>query len=143
MNAQITEAKAIEAFINGGNARFTVVSKKSGTRFTFEANKKSAKTDLVFVSVLNGPCNLNDYAYIGVITPQGEFKTTKASKAGHDAPSVKAIEWTMKAVKAGQVESFEFWHDGTCAACGRTLTDPESISTGFGPICRKRVGLSA
>ena len=27
---------------------------------------------------------------------------------------------------------------GVCAACGRTLTDPESIEYGIGPVCRTR-----
>ena len=27
---------------------------------------------------------------------------------------------------------------GVCAACGRTLTNPESIEYGIGPICRTR-----
>lgn len=31
------------------------------------------------------------------------------------------------------------WHYGTCSCCGKTLTDPESIRTGIGPICRKNI----
>ena len=27
---------------------------------------------------------------------------------------------------------------GVCAACGRTLTNPESIEYGIGPVCRTR-----
>jgi hypothetical protein len=30
---------------------------------------------------------------------------------------------------------------GTCSCCGRTLTDPKSISAGIGPICADRFGL--
>jgi hypothetical protein len=29
---------------------------------------------------------------------------------------------------------------GTCACCGRTLTDPESVRLGIGPVCRKNWG---
>jgi hypothetical protein len=29
----------------------------------------------------------------------------------------------------------KIFHTGKCSACGRTLTDPESISRGLGPIC--------
>ena len=28
--------------------------------------------------------------------------------------------------------------EGTCAVCNRPLTEPESIKTGIGPICREK-----
>lgn len=36
-------------------------------------------------------------------------------------------------------EQVEVWHEGRCGRCGRRLTVPESISTGFGPECVKKV----
>lgn len=29
----------------------------------------------------------------------------------------------------------KIWHQGCCSACGRKLTDPESIERGLGPVC--------
>jgi hypothetical protein len=29
------------------------------------------------------------------------------------------------------------WHEGSCARCGKKLTVPESIESGFGPECVK------
>jgi len=29
---------------------------------------------------------------------------------------------------------------GRCRVCGRTLTDPESVALGIGPVCRQREG---
>ena len=33
----------------------------------------------------------------------------------------------------------ELWHEGRCGKCGRVLTVPTSISTGFGPDCLRRL----
>ncbi|WP_373093047.1 DUF6011 domain-containing protein [Zhongshania sp.] len=34
-------------------------------------------------------------------------------------------------------------HAGKCGRCARKLTDPVSISTGFGPHCRSELGVVA
>lgn len=31
----------------------------------------------------------------------------------------------------------------TCGRCGRKLSDPVSIQTGYGPICRVKMGITA
>jgi hypothetical protein len=36
-------------------------------------------------------------------------------------------------------ESLEIWHEGSCLRCGRKLTVPESIESGYGPECIKSV----
>ena len=36
---------------------------------------------------------------------------------------------------------FEFRHEGRCGRCGRALTVPESIDTGFGPHCAAEMGV--
>ena len=33
----------------------------------------------------------------------------------------------------------ELYHEGVCANCGRKLTNPKSLKTGFGPKCYKKV----
>lgn len=30
-----------------------------------------------------------------------------------------------------------------CGRCGRTLTDPESVAAGYGPVCAKRIAEAA
>jgi hypothetical protein len=35
-------------------------------------------------------------------------------------------------------DTFEFWHEGRCAACARRLTVPQSIERGLGPECALR-----
>lgn len=59
-----------------------------------------------------------------------------------DAPSSAAFKWALTKLMRGAVlaPECEVWHDGTCARCGRTLTTPESVAAGLGPICANRVG---
>jgi len=134
--ARITDADAIAKFVTGGNAVFTLVSVKSGKRFTYRV--KDAEEGRFFVSVMTGPDNSNDFTYAGMFA-RGEFYSTKASKVASDAPSVAAFKWLAACVDADSLSSVEFWHVGKCCACGRRLTDPESIRTGFGPVCRARI----
>jgi hypothetical protein len=35
----------------------------------------------------------------------------------------------------------EVHHNGHCARCGRMLTVPESLYTGFGPDCAQQIGV--
>ena len=119
-------------FIKGGKSKFTFKNTKTENRFTFKV-KKSKDSELYFVSVLTNP---DVYQYIGTI--RGDvFSHGKKSKISQDATSVKVFKYVFTKLVAGNLESFiEVWHEGSCGRCGRTLTDPESIKTGFGPFCR-------
>lgn len=134
------------SFILGGNAYFTLRSAKTGTRFTYRVSL--AKTEpgsqypgpTYFVSLLNGPDNWQNYMYLGLIGRDCKFRLTKGSKAGADATSVKAFAWTWTRLAAGQkTDGVEIWHEGKCGRCGRKLTVPESIETGFGPECATKL----
>jgi len=61
----------------------------------------------------------------------------KKSKIGSGAVSARAFLWLWCSLISGKSlpEGVQFWHQGTCGRCGRSLTDPESITRGLGPIC--------
>jgi hypothetical protein len=145
--AAVVDGKALVAeparFVFAGHACFTLVSKASGQRYTFKlAEPKESDRDPppLFVSLLNGPDNTVDYAYVGAIfdrdTPW-DIRHTRASRVGPEAPSVKALRWWLHKVATGdpRAEQVECWHEGCCGRCGRKLTVPESIASGFGPEC--------
>lgn len=137
---QLWDANAALEFMLGGNARFTLRSKKTQTRYTYRV--RAPKYDLsgskYFVSYLTGSDNENDYAYIGKIE-HNKFRLTKASKLLLDSAPIKAITWTLEQLaKRTMPDQLEMWHEGHCGRCGRTLTVPESIASGFGPECMKR-----
>ena len=63
-----TSAKAARDFFLAGNATGTLVSKRTGARFTFKVRKPDdGDGQFFFVSVLNGPDNWQNYAYIGYV----------------------------------------------------------------------------
>lgn len=132
---RITDVADIKRFVLGGNARFTLVSKKTGTRFTYRA-RKPEPGDLTFVSLMNGPDNESSYEFLGTIFPDGSYRHGKRSRIAESAASATAFAWFHAIVAAGRIpDTLEFWHEGRCGRCGRTLTVPESIATGFGPEC--------
>lgn len=140
-----------------GSATFTLVSAKTGTRFTYRvrAPKRLRDDDAggfrLFVSVLTGSDNTNDYTYLGMLwqRTRGEpfaFSMTRGSKIGTDAPSARAFSFFWREASkpadrrpANLLDKVEFWHEGKCGRCNRLLTDPSSIALGFGPECATHV----
>jgi hypothetical protein len=140
MTGQITTPAAALKYMFGGKAFVTLRSLTTGNRYTYRielADKRNPNdTDTYFVGLLMGPDNWFNYKYIGIIK-NGEYRwTDKAAKnAARDAGSVKAITHVISALRAGNMDGFEVWHEGKCGRCGRKLTVPESIASGFGPEC--------
>ena len=140
---------AITEFIWAGNATFTLVSMKSGTRFTYRVKAKKADvlahlSDVTyFVSLLRGQDNEGDYAYVGVMRKPAQFNLTSASRVTRTAESVRLLLWFFdKMARQRDVlnKAVEFWHTGSCGCCGRALTVPSSVLTGFGPVCDGKRG---
>lgn len=132
-------SKALD-YILGGNAAFTIENTKNGNRFTYKVQKlkSSANISLFFVSVLTGSDNDSNYAYLGAIR-DGIFTIGYKSKITNRAISFIAFEKVFNDLKLGVYNvNLAFYHKGCCGKCGRTLTVPSSIVSGFGPECAKR-----
>lgn len=131
---QIKHTDAVE-FILAGKSLFTLLNSKSGNRFTFKV-KKHKVDDVYFVSVLTNP---DVYQFLGIIKNQ-KFTYSKSSKISKDAQSFRVFDYVFFNLCKGTLPEFiEIWHEGKCGKCGRTLTVPLSIETGFGPECQKRL----
>ena len=153
---QLVTWDAIQTFMFAGNARFTLLSLKTGMRYTYRVKVK--KQDLenalqgsaitYFVETLRGPNNGTDYRYLGVLRQPGTLWFTQASQQLRGSPSANALIWFLDAMDKGRDvlgKSLEFWHEGRCCHCGRALTVPKSINDsafngGFGPECVKYFG---
>lgn len=127
-------------FVFAGRAVFTLVSKASGTRFTYRV-RAGRDDDRFFVEVLTGP---DTYTFLGTIFGAGtrdvRYFHGKRSAIGPAAPSAQAFKW-FAGILLGQnrvPSTVEFWHAGSCGRCGRELTDPASIETGLGPVCAEK-----
>lgn len=141
LRAELSDAATALKFMWGGNAKFTLQSLATGTRYTYRV-KKSDNGKLYFVGVLTGQDNENDYPYLGhIYADSGEFVFAKPEKAGvsRAAPSAAAFAWAYPRIKAGAIPAgLAIWHEGRCGRCSRVLTVPESIASGFGPECIKK-----
>ncbi len=133
----------LRTFITAGNATFTVTSRKSGTRFTYRVSATD-RPGSWFVSVLTGPDNTSDFSYAGLMTEHAgvlHCRQTRGSKVGPTAPSWLGFVWLLSRIHRPALleQQAEIHHEGRCGRCGRALTVPESIESGFGPECINKV----
>lgn len=128
-----------------------VAGSAEGARRTFRFRAKTKaklaahERKAYFLDVLSGPDNGVDYSGCGSLVqianggceyrPYGEVSATTRAAATLLAGGLNTQPgWPP--LPAG----VEFWHQGTCARCGRSLTVPESIASGLGPECLAAVG---
>ena len=133
------EVERVKEFIKAGRALFTIKNEDTGGRFTFRIKQPDRDRDFWFVNVLNGPSNTTDFLYIGSIFGS-MFRQTRGSRVTEDAQSFKTFKWFWNRVNTDVLpEQIKVYHEGYCARCGRRLTVPESIQSGFGPECIQRI----
>jgi hypothetical protein len=134
---KLENTKALK-FIFAGKSIVTFLNTKTNNRFTFKV-KVAKDSNLFFVNVLTSP---DIYTYIGTCI-EGNFKLGKKSVISKDAQSVKVFEYVINKLKSDNLPNFiEVWHEGFCGKCGKRLTVPQSIETGLGPECIKKLSKS-
>jgi hypothetical protein len=131
---------SIRKFVLAGNARFTLVSKKTSERYTYRvrAADNASKTPVHFVYLLTGSNNEFDYSYIGSIVRGHHGLLRGRDKSKAPGKGMAAFEWFWTRMGDHVPDTIEFWHEGRCGRCSRALTVPESVSSGFGPECGQR-----
>lgn len=132
-------------FMLAGNATFTIRNEATGNRFTFKVTRaKDQATGQLslparyFVKILNGTDNESNYAYMGVLEDDGAFRTTAKSAIKVDDQRMKAWTWFLTHIN-NLPEQVKVYHAGRCGRCGRLLTVPESIKSGYGPECIDKI----
>lgn len=129
-------------FLYAGDAIFTIQSGKSGTHFTYNVEKSKPSPQypkpIWFVGVLTGPDNMHDYTYMGTLKENGDVYT----KDRQPPPSMVAFIWFLRQLHSGPTlpSIVKFNHMGRCGRCKRQLTTPESVESGIGPECAKKMG---
>lgn len=138
LTGRLTSSEAVRDFIFAGKAIITLVSEKTGARFTYKITQ-SDNANLYFVALLNGPDNEGDYAYLGLFR-NGVYEHGRKSKVGLDAPSAKAMLFFGSCVQDDKLPAqLQVWHEGRCGRCARRLTVPASVERGIGPECAGRL----
>jgi hypothetical protein len=145
---RLMTADDVLAYALAGRARLTLVSEKTGVRFTFRISKPSKASNgpvSHFVALLTGPDNENAYTYMGNMRSSQagvRFEHGRKSRIGTDSPGFKAFDWAWRAIVAGRLPAgLQVWHEGICGRCARPLTVPESVARGFGPECADKLGM--
>lgn len=146
--AIIKDPKAVREYMRSGNAKVTIKSVATGTRYTYSLKAPSVRTDAGgwskdydakprFVKLLVGS---DEWQFIGSWFEGSPWLA--AGRKGNDAhPAFKALDWVIGQanIRANcgedMPDSVEVWHEGSCGRCGRSLTDPVSIARGLGPEC--------
>jgi hypothetical protein len=81
-----------------------------------------------------------DYEFLGSIFNSKKYWHGKKSRIKRTAQSAKVFAWMWdKLQNGGLPECVEIHHEGYCGKCGRPLTVPESITSGYGPVCQKMI----
>ena len=128
----------VEEFILGGCAIFTLESQKTKRHFTYRVKQDNGR---FFVSVLRGEDNERDYKYLGMLNQATlQLNFTKKSAYTSDDLCVKAFQFFLQHLH-NIPSTLKVYHSGRCACCGRLLTTPDSIESGFGPKCAKKFGI--
>lgn len=147
MPAPLSSPADAKRLLFAGNCRFTVVSKRTGTRYTYriaaaKPNEKYPHSRGWFASLLTGPDNGSDYSYVGMLNArEGDVPTlrvTQAARLPAEAAPVAGLNWLLDTVRSADERRWaqvEVWHEDRCARCGRALTDPASIARRLGPTC--------
>ena len=146
MKGMIDDPETAKKFLLAGKAIVTLVSLKSGNRYTYRirlAPKKEGMPTAHFVDLLTGQDNEEDYSSLGIII-EGKFFPTKIARArgiSDTTPSVVAIRYVLNGLMFENTINpmVEIWHEGRCGKCGRLLTVPGSVVSGVGPICAEQM----
>lgn len=125
------------------NGTYTVTSPK-GTHRTFSIRtvQKGNLKDSRILSLLTGPDNTRDYTGFAFVNDDG-IKVWHRHDNNPDWGKYGKLLWSL--ATEGQnspyyVMGYRLLIEGKCLVCNRKLTEPESITTGIGPECRKRIG---
>lgn len=139
MNAQFTKPEDVRQFLFAGHAIITLVSVRTGARFTYKVDMPKEPAKPLFVSLLTGPDNGADYRYLGYIQRHALYvlRGSTNSCATTTAPSWQAFAYLLQllARRGPLPATLQVWHEGRCGRCARRLTVPASIARGIGPEC--------
>ena len=141
---KLTDKDEIQMYVYGGKGRFRLKSLRSEKQFTYKISNMSKHNprydEYTFYVLLVVP---GKTSFMGVLkSEENKYIHSKKSQLDYDGSEAKGFRWLLEQFgKGGKFpEMMEFYHMGICSCCAKTLTKPESIKLGIGPVCFKRYG---
>lgn len=132
---QLKTVDEVQTHVFGGRAHLSIVSKKTNAHFTYRIVQfKYQFLYAVWVRVNT------KYMYLGTWNNKERKFIWNANKGiPREWKRYKAFLWVMGFVFNNIMPSDVFiYRDERCRACGKRLTNPQSIKFGIGPECIKR-----
>lgn len=126
----------IKDLSNKDNARiiFTMKNLETNNHRTFQIAKSEFADGKLVVGLLAGPDNEYSYINFAFLNPEtGLISVWK--KCRDDSNYLKYGDLMTELFLGVLPEKLVINHSGKCFKCGRTLTTPESIESGIGPVC--------
>lgn len=124
--------------LNKHNGVITIHNTHTGGHRTFKIStiQSGVLEGKRVVSLLSGSDNSNDYTGFAFMGDGGKVLVWKKFRGkGHWETYARMLENPVK----WQGKGAQYLISGTCRRCNRRLTHPESIESGFGPDCLKKV----
>jgi len=141
---KLSDKSEIQMYVFGGKGRFRLKSTVSEKEFTYKISTMSKHNknydEYTFYVSLVVPGGTN---FMGVLkSEENKYIHAKRSHLPFDGAEVKGFRWLLQQFEKDEDwnEMMEFYHMGICSCCGRTLTTPQSVEIGIGPVCFKKYG---
>lgn len=122
------------------NGCVTISNPATGNHRTFRIRTQSKDSTFRpgerIVALLDGPDNTTNYLQFGFVNADGTISLWNRYR------NSEVFQQYTKLLMAPEVWSknhgLRYQVEGRCRVCNRLLTDPESISSGIGPVCGGR-----
>lgn len=120
------------------NGKFTVKSLRTGDHRTFRIHTQSVDASFApgkrVLSLLTGPDNENDYKGFAFVDSDGIHLWQRC-----DTETYQKYAAMLGKLHEHEAEGrVEVLASTSCRVCNRSLTDPESVKSGIGPVCAGR-----
>lgn len=127
--AEPMEHEFIYDYILSGKAMVTILNTETNNQITVIVRRKSTGIWYVYHAA----------EYLGYIRSD-LFIPHKEISSQHYTDIARRWSWIWKLIALKALpETIEVYHHDNCGYCGRKLTDADSIRTGIGPTCRRKL----
>lgn len=133
---QFTDIHNLTKYVFAGVAVIKLHNSKTDRGFTFKISKNKSNQNLFYIYLLT---HNKHYRFLGGYSFKQGYIHSFRSVIVDTSLSVKAIQWFFTKLQFGNLlrdfPHISVFHVGICGRCGKQITSPESIQTGYGAKC--------
>lgn len=135
----------MDHLVSTHNGIITMRNPATGRHRTIRIKTQKPDADFAagerIAALLNGPNNDSDYQQFAFIKPGGRvivwkrFRGENMAEGDGGLSQYERLAWMLQDPARYEAQGVEYEFATTCRRCNRTLTTPESIRDGIGPVC--------